>query len=118
MQYSNELLDYFHHLDHTGRLTGDAVATAKLGTVAQGDILELFIESEAEMILAARFQAYGSVVLLAMLEYTCRWLQGKTHQQALALTPQMLLSALKLQQVKLHTAHQICKAIRHCLMET
>lgn len=116
MRYSQTLLDYFFNLQHAGVLVGEDVLHAKMGAEKQGDVLSLYLKIKEKKIIHARFQAYGSVVLLAGSEYLCTWLEGKSKETALTLTPEAILTALALPLFKRHTAHLICRTL-YCALE-
>lgn len=114
MQYSKKLLDNFYGLKHAGILSGESVYFAELGSEQQGDQLILYLKID-DVIESARFQAYGSVALLASAEYVCSWLEGKSRQQALLLKPESILEALDLPLFKLHIANMICRTLQKVL---
>lgn len=93
-------------------LTGSNCLNVRLESAGAAEVLELYVQFEQDKIHAAKFKAYGSVALLAGADFVCDWLIGKTREQALTITPQMILAQLDLADFKLHTASLLCKAVR------
>ena len=83
--YSQQTLHYFYQRQHGGILQGDDVICARHVNEQQSEIFNLYLQLKVGKITAARFQASGSVALLASLEFVCGYLEGKTRVDALAL---------------------------------
>ena len=114
-RYSETLLHYFYHLEHAGSLVGDHVYAAEQGNAAQGSHIKLYIALEDVMISQARFKCYGSVISLAVCEFVCRWLEGKTVQQLAQLDTQLILQALELTEIHQHVALRLVACVNHLL---
>jgi NifU-like protein involved in Fe-S cluster formation len=112
MKYSSQLLHYFHHREHAGCLDSrDAgVYHAQVGSVENREVLSLWVHYQSR-IEEARFQAAGSVPLIAGGEWLCGWLEHKTPDDLSQLTPESILKALDLTALHIHTAHLIFLAV-------
>ncbi len=119
MRHSQQTLRYFYKTDHAGVLDRQdgVIKQASLGTAEQGDVLQLYLAVENSQILVARFQAYGSVALIAGGEYICCFLEGKSFAQALALKAKDILKALGLSDLKIHTGLMLERVIGLTLKE-
>lgn len=109
MKYSKQLLNLFHNPQHGGELPDAKILSA--GQQEHGDAIKLFIQLKDDVIDAVTFKAYGSVVTLAMAEYVCQWLLGKTVSQAKALTAAELLVDLQLSSLYIHKAQLFTQAL-------
>lgn len=115
MKYSAQLQHYFHHRDHGGRLDpGITVRSAQAGNIENREVLVLFVEYH-EYIVRARFQASGSIALIAGGEFICGWLENKTWQDLSSLTPELILEALALRKIDIHIANLIVTAVKKLL---
>ena len=110
MKYNEQLLTLFHHPVHAGELADALVLSA--GQQEHGDAVKLYLQVNEQQVTKASFKAYGSVVTLAMAEYTCQWLTGKTLVEAKTLTGEMLLNHLKLPTTYVHKAQLFIEAIQ------
>ena len=116
MKYPSQLQHYFHHRDHGGRLDpGIAVRSAQVGNIENGEVLVLFVKYH-EYIVQARFQASGSIALIAGGEFICGWLENKTWQDLSRLTPELILEALALTKTDIHVANLIVMAVKKLLL--
>jgi nitrogen fixation NifU-like protein len=118
MRYSEKFLNYFYQSQHVGCLKGPGVKKITVGSVDQGDLLELYLLiDDRRVIQQARFKAYGSAVLIAGSEYICSYLEGKTVEQGRALSSGQLLKDLQLPPLKIHTATLLARALMECIKE-
>lgn len=110
---SQKLLYYFHERAHGGVLdtSKSSVRRAQSGNAANREILVLFIDYQ-EKVIAARFQAAGSVSLIAGGEFICQWLEQKTRQEMMGLTAQFLLESLGLSPLENHIAQLIVTTVK------
>lgn len=102
MRYSPQLLHYFNHTKHAGVLMGDAIWSNQAGSEEQGDLVKIYLEIQADKIVKARFQAYGSTVMIGCCEWLCEWLEHKTLAELKMLTVPMLQKTLHLSEKSLH----------------
>ncbi len=116
MKYSEALIYYFHHREHAGRLeqTIASVRHAQIGNAENQEVLALYVDYQ-DQIVEAKFQATGSVVLIAGGEYICRWLEKKTWADLTKLTPEIILQGLGLTAINIHVANIIIMAIQKLL---
>lgn len=110
----NELtLKYFFDRQHAGAIEkSDGRYTAEYGTVDQGDVIQIEVLMEDNVIQQARFQCYGSVVSIAACEFVCRWLEGKNLEQVTTLQPWVILKGLGLTSLHNHVAWRLIECIK------
>ncbi len=96
MSYSIQFYDYFLNTEHAGRLFGNHLKILKHESVSPFDQFRLFLLIDEQIILKARFESSTTPALIAAGEYVCRWLEGKSTQQAQELSAQQILQALDL----------------------
>ncbi len=112
MKYSSQLQHYFHNRHHGGRLEpAITVRSAQAGNAENREVLVLFVEYH-DHIVQARFQASGSIALIAGGEFICEWLENKTWQDLSRLTPELILEALALTKMDIHVANLIIMAVK------
>lgn len=95
-----------------GSFAADALGlgSAQVGTADSGAIIALQIQVQldkqtgSEVIAQARFKAFGCPDTIATAAWLAQWLEGKTLEQASALSSTDAVQALALAPVKLHCA--------------
>ncbi len=116
VNHSSTVRDYFFRRQHVFR-GEDYNAHALIGNLNVGDVLELYLQIENEVINSAYCKAYGSVAVIAMGEYTCEWLVGKTIAELDTLSVEHLLKALDLQLTRIHIASMAIAAIKQSITD-
>lgn len=116
MKYSEKLLNYFHQRHHAGNLDpADNVRRVQVGNADNREVLVLTIAYQGNNIIAAKFQASGSVALIAGGEFICTWLENKTWQDLPSLTPEYILDCLELTKLNIHVANLLATAVKKML---
>jgi nitrogen fixation NifU-like protein len=94
MAYSALLLDHFHHPRHAGELASSS-AVAEASNPVCGDVMKLWLRVEHGRVTAASFKAAGCVPVIACGSWLADWISARrTVEEALALTPQQVETAL------------------------
>ncbi len=105
MQYHPDVIHYFENSTHACSLPPAAdVVTAKQGSIALGEMLQLQLQVSAGVIQQAAFKAYGAPHLIAGAQWLCEQLQSKTLQQASAITYRDVIARFTISKVKQHSA--------------
>lgn len=105
--FSELLLDHFRQPHNAGELA-DATAVAEVTNPVCGDVLRLAIRVENGRIAAARFKTQGCVAAIAASSLLTDLLGGKTHSEAVAITPEQISEGLGgLPEATFHAA-QLC----------
>ena len=66
-------------------------------------------------IKVARFLAYGSTVVIACCEYSCRWVEGKRLHEAQQLDSASMMAALDLTSLQAHTVRMVLRLMQEAL---
>ena len=94
MQYSTTFLDYFLNTAHAEKPSGHNIICIEHVGVGLFDSLSLYIKLNNGVIKEARFEASTTPVLIAAGEYICRWLEGKSIEEAISLQKDQILQEL------------------------
>ena len=114
MKYPAQLLYYFQHRNHGGRLdlTDPTVQYVQAGNQQNGEMVKLYVRYQNHRVETAKFQAASSVALIAAAEFICVWLEKKTYQDLALLTHQSILQELGLTELNIHIANLIIIAVK------
>lgn len=105
MSYSQKLLQHFEHPRNVGDLP-DASAEVRLEHPVCGDIMRLAIKVEEGRIVKVRYQTRGCVASIAAGSCLTEMIEGKSLQQAAALTREELVDTLGgLTNASVHASH-------------
>ena len=104
MSYSNKVIDHYEHPRNVGALNKDdpSVGTGLVGAPACGDVLQLQIKVEDDVITDAKFKTYGCGSAIASSSLITTWLKGKTLQEAGEIKNTEIAQELALPPVKIH----------------
>ena len=88
----------------TGKMNKDdpSVGTGLVGAPACGDVLQLQIKVEDDVITDAKFKTYGCGSAIASSSLITTWLKGKTLQEAGEIKNTEIAQELALPPVKIH----------------
>lgn len=104
MAYSQEVLDHYENPRNVGKMNKEdpSVGTGLVGAPACGDVLQLQIKVEDDVITDAKFKTYGCGSAIASSSLITTWLKGKTLQEAGQITNSEIAQELALPPVKIH----------------
>ncbi len=104
MAYSEQVVDHYETPRNVGKLdkSDPAVGTGLVGAPACGDVLQLQIKVENEIITDAKFKTYGCGSAIASSSLVTEWLKGKTIQEADQIKNTDIAQELALPPVKIH----------------
>lgn len=97
---------HFRRPCRVGRWTPDApgVGTGWAGDPTLGDLLRLQIQVSENLIVDARFKAFGSAWMIAVGSFVAEQVVGRSVEQADAMVDGEIVSALALPPLKIRTA--------------
>ena len=100
--YNDKVMDHFRNPRNVGELEHpDGVGTA--GNPVCGDIMEISIQVEDDVIKDVRFRTFGCGAAIATSSMTTEMVKGKTIDEALAVSNKAVAEALGgLPPVKMH----------------
>ena len=102
--YSDKVLDHYENPRNVGKMdrTAKNVGTGMVGAPACGDVMQLQIEVEDEVITDAKFKTFGCGSAIASSSLVTEWIKGKTLDQAASITNADISKELTLPPVKIH----------------
>lgn len=102
--YSDKVLDHYENPRNVGKMDRNAknVGTGMVGAPACGDVMQLQIEVEDEVITDAKFKTFGCGSAIASSSLVTEWIKGKTLDQAASITNADISKELTLPPVKIH----------------
>jgi nitrogen fixation NifU-like protein len=117
MAYSTQVLDHYENPRNVGKLDKNdrSVGTGLVGAPACGDVLQLQIQVENDIITDAKFKTYGCGSAIASSSLVTEWVKGKTLQEAGAIKNTEIAQELALPPVKIHCSILAEDAIKAAL---
>lgn len=104
MAYSSQVLEHYENPQNVGKLdkADPQVGTGLVGAPACGDVLQLQILVEDNVITDAKFKTYGCGSAIASSSLVTTWLKGKSLDEAAAIKNTDIATELALPPVKIH----------------
>jgi len=101
-EYSSKVMEHFRNPRNVGQIENpDGVG--HVGNPVCGDIMELYIKVENEVIIDAKFKTFGCGAAIATSSMVTEMVKGKPIKEALEITNQTVAEALGgLPRVKMH----------------
>lgn len=113
--YSDKVMDHFMNPRNVGEIP-DANGVATVGNAKCGDIMQMFLKIENDIIVDAKFKTFGCGAAIATSSMSTELIKGKTVQEALQLTNKAVAEALDgLPPVKMHCSVLAEEAIKAAL---
>jgi nitrogen fixation protein NifU and related proteins len=119
MAYSGQVLDHYENPRNVGKMDKDDpnVGTGLVGAPACGDVLQLQIQVENNVITDAKFKTYGCGSAIASSSLVTTWLKGKSLDEAAAIQNTQIAEELALPPVKIHCSILAEDAIKAALAD-
>ena len=119
MAYSTNVLDHYENPRNVGKLDKNdpTVGTGLVGAPACGDVLQLQIKVEDDIITDAKFKTYGCGSAIASSSLVTTWLKGKSLNEAAAIQNTQIAEELALPPVKIHCSILAEDAIKAALAD-
>ena len=119
MSYSQQVVDHYENPRNVGKLDRNdpMVGTGLVGAPACGDVLQLQIRVENDIITDAKFKTYGCGSAIASSSLVTEWLRGKTLEQAAEIKNTEIAQELALPPVKIHCSILAEDAIKAALAD-
>ena len=104
MSYSDQLIDHYENPRNVGKMDKNdpAVGTGMVGAPACGDVMQLQIKVENDIITDAKFKTYGCGSAIASSSLVTEWLRGRTLDEAGNIKNSEIAEELALPPVKIH----------------
>ena len=119
MAYSGQVLDHYENPRNVGKMDKDdsSVGTGLVGAPACGDVLQLQIKVENEIITDAKFKTYGCGSAIASSSLITTWLKGKSLNEAAEIKNTDIAEELALPPVKIHCSILAEDAIKSAIAD-
>lgn len=119
MAYSGQVLDHYENPRNVGKMNKNDpdVGTGLVGAPACGDVLQLQIKVEDNIITDAKFKTYGCGSAIASSSLVTTWLKGKSLDEAAAIQNTQIAEELALPPVKIHCSILAEDAIKAALTD-
>ena len=119
MAYSEQVLNHYENPRNVGKLDKNdpQVGTGLVGAPACGDVLQLHLQVEDEVIIDAKFKTYGCGSAIASSSLITTWLKGKSLDEAAAIQNSHIAEELSLPPVKIHCSILAEDAIKAALAD-
>ena len=112
MGYSDEVMDHFINPRNIGKMD-NADGVGEIGNAKCGDIMRMYLRIEDDIITDVKFMTFGCASAIATSSMATELIKGKPVSDALKLTNQAVVDALKgLPSVKLHCSVLAEEAIK------
>ena len=117
MAYSEKVMDHFTHPRNVGEIeNADGVGT--VGNAKCGDIMQMFIKVENNIITDVKFKTFGCGAAIATSSMATELIKGKSVDDALKLTNSAVVEALEgLPPVKIHCSVLAEEAIKAAIAD-
>ena len=100
--YSEKVMDHFEHPRNVGEIE-NASGVGTVGNAKCGDIMQISIKVENNVIVDVKFKTFGCGAAIATSSRATEMVKGKTIDEALQITNKMVTDSLGgLPPVKLH----------------
>ena len=115
MDYTDIVLDHFLNPRNMGNLPG-ANGIGKVGNAQCGDIMEIYLKIDNNIIKNVKFKTFGCAAAIASSSMSTTMISGKSISEALKVTNKDVLNALGgLPPVKIHCSLLAEEAIKSAI---
>ena len=83
--YCEKVMDHFKNPTHAGALE-DANGVGTVGNPACGDVIEVYVKIESDILVDVKFKTFGCCAAIASSDAVCALAKGLNVTQALELT--------------------------------
>lgn len=110
--YSEKVMDHFMNPRNVGEIK-NADGVGRVGNPKCGDIMEMYLKIENNVIVDAKFKTFGCGAAVATSSISTELVKGKTIEEALEITNKAVAEALDgLPPAKMHCSNLAEEAIR------
>jgi len=113
--YSAKVMDHFQNPRNAGNLD-DPDGIGHVGNEVCGDIMELYIKVEDNIIIDARFKTFGCGAAIATSSMVTEMVKGKSIEEAMEISNKAVVEALDgLPPIKIHCSVLAEKALKSAI---
>ncbi len=114
--YSDKVMEHFRNPRNVGEIP-DASGIGRVGNPICGDVMELFIKVENNIIVDAKFRTFGCGAAIATSSMVTELVKGKNLEEAKKITNKTVAEALDgLPPIKMHCSNLAAEAL-HAAIE-
>ena len=115
--YTEKVMDHFTNPRNVGEMP-DADGVGTVGNAKCGDIMQMFIKVENDIIVDVKFKTFGCGAAIATSSMATELVKGKSIDEALTLTNSAVVEALEgLPPVKVHCSVLAEEAIKAAISD-
>jgi len=115
--YSEKVMDHFMHPRNVGDMP-DADGTGHVGNPVCGDIMELYIKVENDVVVDAKFKTFGCGAAIATSSMVTELVKGKSIKDALDVSNHAVAEALGgLPKIKMHCSVLAEQALKSAIVD-
>ncbi|ADY56247.1 FeS cluster assembly scaffold protein NifU [Syntrophobotulus glycolicus DSM 8271] len=115
--YSDKVLDHFSNPRNVGELE-NANGVGTVGNAKCGDIMQIFLDIEDDIIKDVKFKTFGCGAAVATSSMVTEMVKGKTVEEAMNVTNAAVAEALDgLPPVKMHCSNLAADAVHAAIKD-
>ena len=115
-QYSEKVLDHFRNPRNVGVLEGNDVAKGKVGNPVCGDLMEIYIKVNNDIIKDIKLKTFGCGSAIATASMITEMAKGKTIEDASKISRQDVADELDgLPPIKMHCSNLAADALKDAI---
>ncbi len=114
-QYSDKVMEHFRNPRNVGEIK-DPSGVGKVGNPVCGDIMNLYIKVENDVVVDAKFKTFGCGAAIATSSMVTELVKGKTVSEALEVSNHAVAEALGgLPSIKMHCSVLAEEALKNAI---
>ncbi len=114
--YSEKVLDHFRNPRNVGTLEGEDVAVGRVGNPVCGDLMEMYIKVENNILKDIKFKTFGCGSAIATSSMITELVKGKSLNEAMKVTRQDVANELDgLPPIKMHCSNLAADALHDAI---
>ena len=102
--FDPKLREHYLNTAKQGCLEGDDVLCLKAGSHSAGEVAELYVRFEGDLIVESKYKVFGCPYAIAMVGFVADWVLGKSKAQLQEFELRLLFDEFDIPQDKKHTA--------------
>ena len=115
-KYSEKVLDHFRNPRNTGTLEGKDVAVGRVGNPVCGDLMEMYIKVENDIIKDIKFKTFGCAAAISTSSMITQVAKGKTLEEAQKIKYKEVVDSLGgLPPIKIHCSQLATEALNKAI---
>ena len=114
--YSDKVMDHFRNPRNQGHLLGEDVGWGRVGNPVCGDLMDIYIRVQNDIIIDVKFQTFGCGSAVATSSMITEMVKGKTLDQAYEVTKAEVAEELDgLPPIKMHCSNLAADALKKAI---